>query len=103
MVIVDLYYYLVIATVLFVIGLFGIVVNRRSIIHILMSIELILLAVNLNFIYFSVFLDDLKGLLFAIFILTIAAAESSIGLAILVAYFRVKGTVAVTTMNLLQG
>lgn len=103
MVIVDLYYYLVIATVLFVIGLFGIVVNRRSIIHILISIELILLAVNLNFIYFSVFLDDLKGLLFAIFILTIAAAESSIGLAILVAYFRVKGTVAVTTINLLQG
>jgi len=77
--------------------------NRRNIIIILMSIELMLLAVNLNFIIYSVFLDDLLGQIFALFVLTVAAAESAIGLAILVVYFRVRGSIAMGTINLMQG
>jgi len=88
---------------MFVIGLLGIMLNRSNIISVLMSIELMLLAVNLNFITYSVYLDDLFGQVFAIFVLTVAAAESAIGLAILVVYFRVRGSIAVETMNLMQG
>lgn len=79
---------------LFGLGLSGIILNRRNIIIILMSIELILLAVNLNFIVYSVYLDDLMGQVFALFVLTVAAAESAIGLAILVVYYRVRGSIA---------
>jgi NADH-quinone oxidoreductase subunit K len=88
---------------MFLIGLTGIMLNRSNIIRVLMSIELMLLAVNLNFIVYSVYLDDLFGQVFAIFVLTVAAAESAIGLAILVVYFRVRGSIAVETMNLMQG
>lgn len=103
MVSIDLFYFLYVSSCLYVLGLFGILINRRSVIHILMAIELILLAVNLNFLFFSVYLDDIKGQLFGLFILTVAAAESSVGLAILVAYFRVKNTISMNSMNLLQG
>lgn len=95
--------YLFLSLTIFLIGLTGIMLNRSNIIVVLMSIELMLLAVNLNFIVYSVYLDDLFGQVFAIFVLTVAAAESAIGLAILVVYFRVRGSIAVETMNLMQG
>lgn len=95
--------YLFLSLTMFLIGLMGIMLNRSNIITVLMSIELMLLAVNLNFIIYSVYLDDLFGQVFAIFVLTVAAAESAIGLAILVVYFRVRGSIAVETMNLMQG
>jgi NADH-quinone oxidoreductase subunit K len=95
--------YLFLSFTMFLIGLTGIMLNRSNIITVLMSIELMLLAVNLNFIVYSVYLDDLFGQVFAIFVLTVAAAESAIGLAILVVYFRVRGSIAVETMNLMQG
>jgi NADH-quinone oxidoreductase subunit K len=88
---------------LFLLGILGIFFNRRSIILILLSIELILLAVNFNFLVFASFLDDLLGQLFALFVLTVAAAESSIGLAILVADYRISGTVSVEYLNLIKG
>ena len=88
---------------LFIIGLIGIFINSKNIIIILMSIELILLSVNLNFIIFSVLFDDIIGQIFAIFILTIAAAEASIGLAILVIYYRVRGTISIEFVNLMKG
>jgi len=81
----------------------GIMLNRKNIILMLMSIELMLLAVNFNFIIFSVFLDDIIGQIFALFILTVAAAESAIGLAILVIYYRIRGTVSIEYINLLKG
>jgi NADH-quinone oxidoreductase subunit K len=84
-------------------GIFGIVFNRRSIIVVLMSIELLLLSVNLNFIIFSVYLDDFYGQLFALFILTVAAAEAAIGLAILILYFRVRGNIAINQVATLKG
>jgi len=99
----NLLNYLFLSLTMFVIGLLGIMLNRSNIISVLMSIELMLLAVNLNFITYSVYLDDLFGQVFAIFVLTVAAAESAIGLAILVVYFRVRGSIAVETMNLMQG
>lgn len=89
--------------VLFLLGLLGIFLNRKNLIIMLMSIELILLAVNFNFIIFSIFNDDLLGQLFSLFILTVAAAESAIGLAILVAYYRVRGTISIKYINLLKG
>ena len=92
---IDLAKYLTVALILFLIGISGIILNRKNIIVMLMSIELMLLAVNLNFIIFSVYLDDVMGQLFAILILTVAAAESAIGLAILVVYYRVRGSVTV--------
>jgi NADH-quinone oxidoreductase subunit K len=92
-----------VTTILFVLGLSGIMLNRQNIIIILMSIELILLSVNLNFIVYSVYLDDIMGQVFALFVLTVAAAESAIGLAILVVYFRVRGSIAMETINLTHG
>jgi len=95
--------YLSVAAVLFTIGVFGIFLNRKNVIVILMSIELILLSVNINFVAFSSFLHDLVGQVFALFILTVAAAEAAIGLAILVVYFRNRGTIAVEDVNLMKG
>jgi len=88
---------------LFFIGIWGIFMNRKNIIILLMSIELMLLAINISFILFSVYLDDLVGQIFALFVLTIAAAESAIGLAILVIYYRVRGTIAVEQIHLMKG
>jgi len=95
--------YLTVAAILFTIGVFGIFLNRKNIIVILMSIELLLLAVNINFVAFSAYLHDLVGQVFALFILTVAAAEAAIGLAILVVYFRNRGTIAVEDVNLMKG
>lgn len=100
--IIDLVNYLTIAMTLFLLGICGIFLNRKNIIIMLMSIELMLLAINFNFIIFSVYLDDIIGQLFALFILTVAAAESAIGLAILVVYYRVNGTIAVQYINLIK-
>lgn len=88
---------------LFFMGLFGIVLNRHHFILILMSIELMLLSINLNFLFFSVLLEDVVGQLFSIFILTVAAAESAIGLAILLTYYRLRGSITVEKINVLQG
>ena len=95
--------YLFVAMVLFLLGLSGIFLNRKNIIIILMSIELMLLSINFNFIIFSVFLDDILGQLFALLVLTVAAAESAIGLAILVIYYRVRGTIAIEFIDLMKG
>ena len=95
--------YLTVAAILFTIGMLGIFLNRRNIIIILMSVELILLAVNINFVAFSAYLGDLVGQVFALFVLTVAAAEAAIGLAILVIYFRNRGTIAVEDVNLMKG
>jgi NADH-quinone oxidoreductase subunit K len=95
--------YLAVAAILFTIGVVGIFLNRKNIIIILMSIELILLAVNLNFVAFSSYLGDLVGQVFALFVLTVAAAEAAIGLAILVVYFRNRGTIAVEDVNVMKG
>jgi len=102
-IIMDQVKYLYVSIILFLLGIWGIFLNRKNIIIMLMSIELMLLAVNLNFLIFSVFLDDMMGQLFALFILTVAAAESAIGLAILVVYYRIRGTVAVELINLIKG
>ena len=96
-------HYLVVSSILFVMGMLGIFLNRKNIIIILMAIELILLAVNLNFVAFSAFLGDMTGKVFAMFILTVAAAEAAIGLAILVIYFRQRGTIAVDDVNRMKG
>ena len=103
MVEVGLSHYLTVAAVLFAIGIFGIFLNRKNVIIILMSIELMLLAVNINLVAFSVELNDLVGQVFAMFVLTVAAAEAAIGLAILVVYFRNRGTIAVEDINLMKG
>ena len=95
--------FLAVAAVLFVIGVLGIFLNRKNVIVILMAIELILLAVNVNFVAFSAFLGDLAGQIFALFVLTVAAAEAAIGLAILVVYFRNRGSIAVEDVNLMKG
>ncbi|MBI1329486.1 MAG: NADH-quinone oxidoreductase subunit NuoK [Alphaproteobacteria bacterium] len=95
--------YLAVAAILFTIGVFGIFLNRKNVIVILMSVELILLAVNINFVAFSSYLGDLVGQVFALFILTVAAAEAAIGLAILVIYFRNRGSIAVEDVNLMKG
>ena len=95
--------YLTVAAMLFVIGIFGIFLNRKNVIVIPMSIELMLLAVNINFVAFSAFLGDLVGQVFTLFILTVAAAEAAIGLAILVCFFRVRGTIAVEDVNMMKG
>ncbi|HUA56063.1 MAG TPA: NADH-quinone oxidoreductase subunit NuoK [Candidatus Sulfotelmatobacter sp.] len=100
---IGLGHYLTVAAILFTLGIFGIFLNRRNVIIILMSIELILLAVNLNFVAFSTFLHDMVGQLFAMFVLTVAAAEAAIGLAILVVYFRNRGTIAVEDINQMKG
>ena len=95
--------FLGVSITLFLIGVLGIVLNRKNILIILMSVELMLLAVNINFVVFSVYLDDLIGQMFALFILTVAAAESAIGLAILVAYYKVRNSIAVESIQMLKG
>ena len=95
--------YLAVITIIFLLGVLGLVLNRKNILIILMSIELMLLAINMNFVVFSVHLDDLLGQIFALFILTVAAAESAIGLAILVVYHRVRNTIAVEKIQVLCG
>ncbi|HUN48616.1 MAG TPA: NADH-quinone oxidoreductase subunit NuoK [Stellaceae bacterium] len=100
---IGLSHYLTVASILFTLGIFGIFLNRKNVIIILMSIELMLLAVNINFVAFSAFLHDLVGQIFAMFVLTVAAAEAAIGLAILVVYFRNRGTIAVEDINLMKG
>ena len=99
----NLINYLTVNTIIFTIGVLGIVLNRKNIIIIYMSIELMLFAVSLNFIVFSVYLDDIVGQIFTLYILTIAACESAIGLAILVSYYTVKGVIAVEGINTMKG
>lgn len=96
-------HYLVLASILFVIGIFGVFLNKKNIIIILMSIELMLLAVNINFVAFSSYLNDIMGQIFSLLILTVAAAEAAIGLAILVIYFRNKGSISVDDINEMKG
>ncbi len=96
-------HYLTVAAMLFVIGIFGIFLNRKNIIVILMSIELMLLAVNINMVAFSSFLGDLAGQIFTLFILTVAAAEAAIGLAILVVFYRNRGSIDVQDVNVMKG
>ena len=100
---IGLGHYLTVAAALFTIGILGIFINRKNIIIILMSIELILLSVNLNFVAFSSFLNDIVGQVFAMLVLTVAAAEAAIGLAILVVYFRNRGSIAVEDVNIMKG
>ena len=100
---IGLTHYLTVAAILFVLGVLGIVLNRKNVIIILMSIELILLSVNINMVAFSSFLGDLTGQVFAMFILTVAAGEAAIGLAILVLYFRNRGTIAVDQISQMKG
>lgn len=100
---IGLGHYLTVAAILFTLGIFGIFLNRKNVIIILMSVELMLLAVNINFVAFSAELNDLIGQVFAVFILTVAAAEAAIGLAILVIYFRNRGSIAVEDINMMKG
>src|SRR3954454_8481694 len=100
---IGLAHYLTVASIVFTLGVFGIFLNRKNVIIILMSIELILLAVNINLVAFSVFLNDLVGQVFAMLVLTVAAAEAAIGLAIIVVYFRNRGSIAVEDINLMKG
>lgn len=96
-------HYLTVSTILLVIGIFGIFLNRKNVIIMLMSVELILLSVNLNFVAFSSFIGDLVGQIFTFFVLTVAAAEAAIGLAIIVCFYRNKGTIAVEDVNVMKG
>ena len=100
---INLSHYLTLGAIIFTIGVIGIFLNRKNIIVILMSIELILLAVNINLVSFSVFLNDLTGQIFTLFILTVAAAEAAIGLAIIVVYYRNSGTIRVEEIDKLKG
>jgi len=100
---VGLPHYLILAAILFSLGIFGIFLNRKNVIVILMSIELILLAVNINFVAFSSHLGDLTGQVFALLVLTVAAAEAAIGLAIVVVYYRNRGSIAVEDINVMKG
>ncbi len=100
---IGLAHFLTVAAILFTLGIFGIFLNRKNVIVILMSIELILLSVNLNLVGFSQHLGDLTGQVFALFILTVAAAEAAIGLAILVVFFRNRGSIAVEDVNVMKG
>ena len=101
--IIGLGHYLSVAAILFTLGVLGIFLNRKNVIVILMSIELILLAVNVNLVAFSTFLGDIVGQVYALLVLTVAAAEAAIGLAILVAYYRNRGSIAVEDINLMKG
>ena len=96
-------HYLTVGAILSVLGVLGIFINRKNVIVILMSVEMILLAVNINLVAFSAFLHDLSGQIFAMFVLTVAAGEAAIGLAILVIYFRNRGTIAVDDINMMKG
>ena len=100
---IGLAHYLTVAAMLFTLGVFGIFLNRKNVILILMCVELILLSVNINLVAFSTHLGDITGQVFALFILTVAAAEAAIGLAILVVYFRNRGTIAVEDIDMLKG
>lgn len=100
---IGLAHYLTVAAILFTLGLMGIFLNRKNVIVILMSIELMLLAVNINLVSFSTFLNDLVGQIFAMFVLTVAAAEAAIGLAILVVYYRNRASIAVDDINAMKG
>jgi NADH-quinone oxidoreductase subunit K len=100
---IGLSHYLSVGAILFTLGVFGIFLNRKNVIVILMSVELMLLAVNINLVAFSSFLNDLTGQIFALFILTVAAAEAAIGLAIVVVYYRNRGSIAVDDINLMKG
>jgi len=100
---IGLNHYLTVSAILFVLGVLGIFLNRKNVIVILMAIELILLAVNINLVAFSAYLGDLVGQVFAMFVLTVAAGEAAIGLAILVIYFRNRGTIAVDDANRMHG
>ena len=100
---IGLTHYLVVAAILFALGVVGIIANPKNLIVMLMAIELILLAVNLNFVAFSSYLQDLVGQVFAMFVLTVAAGEAAIGLAILVIYFRGRGTISVDDVNRMKG
>ncbi len=101
--IIGIEHYLVVGAILFVLGVLGIFLNRKNVIVILMAVELILLAVNINFVAFSAFMQDLVGQVFAMLVLTVAAGEAAIGLAILVIYFRGRGTIAVDDVNRMRG
>jgi NADH-quinone oxidoreductase subunit K len=101
--IIGLGHYLVVGAILLTLGIFGIFLNRKNVIIIMMSIELILLAVNVNLVAFSSFTGDIVGQVYALIVLTVAAAEAAIGLAILVAYFRNRGSIAVEDINLMKG
>jgi NADH-quinone oxidoreductase subunit K len=100
---IGLSHYLTVAAVLFTLGVFGIFLNRKNVIVILMSVELILLAVNINFVAFSTHLGDITGQVFALLVLTVAAAEAAIGLAILVVFYRNRGSIAVEDVNVMKG
>ncbi|MEO1189591.1 MAG: NADH-quinone oxidoreductase subunit NuoK [Pseudomonadota bacterium] len=100
---IPLTHFLTLGAIIFTIGIFGIFLNRKNVITILMSIELILLSININMVAFSAYLDDLAGQVFALFILTVAAAEAAIGLAIVVVYFRNRGSIEVEDINLMKG
>ena len=100
---IGLGHYLAVAAILFTLGIFGIFLNRKNVIIILMSVELILLSVNINLVAFSTHLGDITGQVFALFVLTVAAAEAAIGLAILVVFFRNRGSIAVEDINLMKG
>jgi NADH-quinone oxidoreductase subunit K len=100
---IGLEHYLTVAACLFTLGMLGIFLNRKNVIVILMSVELMLLAVNINFVAFSHFLGDLVGQVFALFVLTVAAAEAAIGLALVVVYFRNRGSIAVDDINMMKG
>ncbi len=101
--VIGLGHYLTVSAILLVLGIFGIFLNRKNVIVILMSIELILLAVNINFVAFSTYLNDITGQVFALLVLTVAAAEAAIGLAILVIFFRRRGSIAVEDVNMMRG
>jgi NADH-quinone oxidoreductase subunit K len=101
--IIGIGHYLTVGAILFTLGIFGIFLNRRNVIIIMMAIELILLSVNINLVAFSSFLGDLVGQVYALLVLTVAAAEAAIGLAILVIYFRNRGSIAVEDINLMKG
>ena len=100
---IGIQHYIIVSAILFVLGVLGIFVNRKNLIVILMAIELILLSVNLNLVAFSAYLQDLVGQVFAMFVLTVAAGEAAIGLAILVCFFRNRGTIAVEDVNMMKG
>ena len=100
---IGLSHYLTVSAILFILGVFGIFLNRKNVIIILMSIELVLLSVNINLVAFSAFLQNLEGQIFAMLVLTVAAAEAAIGLAILVVFYRNRGSIAVEDVNMMKG
>lgn len=98
-----MYKYLILSSALFIIGMFGMFLSRKHLIIILMALEILLLSANINFIIFSIYLDDMIGQIYSLLILTIGATESAIGLAILILYYRLRGSIAVDTINTLKG